>query len=192
MKMVVPFLQFQSPGGAICLRFRSFAGNPGRTAHSGPDETGSVDNSDDESRHMQWGFHKSVATQKQIASKDHQKTKKYRKTDVQSFVLCMGPPIPRDCEGKTAIDKQGEHNSDEPPHDEEKRSIGSVGHAPLSVLHTHKILRTKEIAHAVKKIDASGDGVALLLGFPGRRKRIEYRGLRGFRHGEHSIEGVVS
>ena len=141
---------------------------------------------------MQRGFHKSVATQKQIASKDHQKTKKHRKADVQSFVLCMWPPVPRDCEGKTAIYKPGEHNSDEPPHDEEKRSIGSVGHAPLSVLHTHKILRAKEIAHTVKKIDASGDGVPLLLGFPGRRKRIEHRGFRRFRHGEHSIEGVAS
>src|SRR5437879_2543739 len=138
--MVVPFLQFQSPGDPICLRFHSFAGDPDRTAHSSPDETGGVNNRDDESRHMQRSFHKSVTTQKQIAAKDHQETKKHRKADVQRFVLCMWPPVPRDCEGKTAVYKQGEHNSDETPHDEEKCSISSVGHAPLSVLHTHKIL----------------------------------------------------
>src|SRR5262245_59315809 len=154
------------------LRFRSFAGDPNRTAYSSPDETGGIDDCDDESRHMQRGFHKSVATQKQIAPKEHQDTKKHRKADMQSGVLCMWPPGPRDCEGKTAIYKQGEHNRDQSPHNEEKHSIGSVGHAPLSILHTHKILRAKEIAHPVKKIDASGEGVALLHVLPGRGKSI--------------------
>src|SRR2546426_7865686 len=162
----MPFLRCQSPGDAIRLRFHSFADDPDRTAHPSPDETGSVDERDDKSRHVQRGFHKNVAAQKQIDPKDHQETKKQRKVDVQSLVLCMRSPVPRDCEGKTAIDKQGKQNSDETSQDEEKRRVGSVGHAPLSVLHAHKILRAKEIAHTVKKIDASSNRVALLQGFP--------------------------
>src|SRR5262249_21645925 len=84
------------------------------------------------------------------------------KADVQSFVLCMRPPVPRDCEGKTAIDKQRKQNCNETSKDEEKRRIGNVGHASLRVLHAHKILRAKEIARTVKKIDASGNRMALL------------------------------
>src|SRR5262245_40488814 len=119
--MVVPFLQCQSPRKAIGLRFHSVAGDPDRTAHASPDETGGVEHRDDESIHMQRGFHKNVTVQKHIDSKNHHKTQKQRKANVQSFVLCMRPPVPRDGEGKTAIDKYGKQKSDETSQDEEKR-----------------------------------------------------------------------
>src|SRR5262245_23417235 len=112
--MVVPFLWCQSPGDTIRLRrFHSFASDPKRATHPSPDETGGINHRDDESRRMQWGFHKHVVTQKPVEAKEHQETKKQRKADRQSLVLCMRSPVPGDCEGKTAIYQQGKQHGDE-------------------------------------------------------------------------------